>query len=428
VCRQQGVGYCGATKTFHLRSQEFDFWLPHPDGDNALRRLFATHLRAAVAAQGSTNALPPDSFATLTDLVRGMDGVALRAADVTLLPERRIILGRDLTEPPPATWLVRCPDGKPLIPANSIGIAYGKSVSLKSFAFVHLAAAIAAGRPALGDLPLTYEPGAYALYVGGEDAPGLKARLYRAFAPGEPQRLAFHPGPVVMTDSADVLDYIQRMKAAIGPATLAALIVLDTYNQTLGSGDDENSAITAGAYTANMRLLLQAFPRAAVATIHHPNERGSRVRGSTALHNNADWVLKFERASKELITNVSVAKMKNGRNDGKAVLEFAERSKTLALVGTAPLTPKAEPAATFLWTPPRVSVLHTIYAATQREEWLSTTSWREAARSNTNFDGVRAELTRLELLEIRKKGQRAEYRLTPAGVAFAGTHATAAAA
>src|SRR5689334_19836537 len=82
VCREQGIGYCGATKTYHLRSEEFGSWLPHPDGDNALRRAFATAFRVAAGDRGLS--LLPEHFSPLADLVRGMPGVALQGSAISL--------------------------------------------------------------------------------------------------------------------------------------------------------------------------------------------------------------------------------------------------------------------------------------------------------------------------------------------------------
>lgn len=421
MCREHGVGYCGANRAHYLRSSEFDSWLPHPDGDFALRRLFATHFRTALAARSRVS-LTPETVAAVLDLARGMDGIALRATDVSSMPARRVILGSELNAPPPAKILVRCPDGKPLIPADSIGVAFGPSGSLKSFAFVHLAAAIAAGRPTFGDLPLAYEPGAFALYVGAEDAAGLHGRLYHAFAPSEPRRFGFFNGPVIMTDAADVLDFIHQAKAQVGSATPVALVVLDTLNQTLGSGSDENSASVAGAYTANMRLLRQAFPGSAVTTIHHPSAGGTRERGSTALRNNVDFSLEFKAGNEELTTAVRVAKMKNGPDDGKTLLRFAQREDSLVLVATVPPVLPAGAVAVFAWTPPRLNLLRALHAATQRGEVLRAASWRKAAAesSGSNAEAVRAELIRLMALDVHGPERAKEYRLNQAGIALAG--------
>jgi hypothetical protein len=219
---------------------------------------------------------------------------------------------------------------------------------------------------------------------------------------------------------AAVLVCIQQAKLQIGRETPVPLIVIDTYNQTLGAGSDENGAATAGAYTANMRLLLQAFPGATVVAIHHPGANGTRERGSTALRNNVDFSLALTRSPRELTTRIVVAKMKNGANDGGLLLRFARKSDSLGVIATLPLKAEASSNQGFTWTASRISVLRAIQAASLRGEWLRATAWWAAAgESHSNFDSVRGELNRLDLLNIRGKSRQYEYQLNQAGLDFA---------
>jgi hypothetical protein len=282
--------------------------------------------------------------------------------------------------------------------------------------------AIAAGQSTLTDLTLDYDEGAWVLYVGAEDATGLGHRIVEGCTQAQvaDPRLRLDSQAVVMTDMSAVLDLIQRARLALPAHAKVALIVLDTYNQTLGPGDEENSADTARAYTTGMRLLGRAFPGAAVITVHHPSAEGERLRGSTALENNVEFSIRFDREEGTMRTTLVSKKQKNASRFAPLTAAFATSAEGIVLGSVEAGAATASTAMTKpdRWTEARLGVLRTLYDA--RHEAMAYGVWRK--RSGAASSTLRWVINELRDHDGLASGWRTEdepYQLSARGVSIA---------
>jgi hypothetical protein len=317
--------------------------------------------------------------------------------------------------------------GTPIIPAEALGVLYGKSEAFKSYFTVKFAAAIACGATALHDLTLDYPPDAWVIYVGAEDAPGLAHRIAEAChqLSAETARIKLINQPVVMTDMDAVLDLVRRIKVALtdagAPDAPLALIVLDTYNQTLGPGDEENSADTARVYITGMRVLSRAFPGSAVITVHHPNAEGVNMRGSTALENNIEFALRFDREDGTMKTTVVCKKQKNAAKFAPFTLGFADSAEGIVLAGIEAGAQATGPSGKGKRDPlfdheQKALVFRTLARA--EPKGLPYSEWKAEASSAGTFNAAKSLMEDRELVH---KGEDGRYRLTTSGLQQAQT-------
>ena len=337
ICKLERIGHCAAYNTDYAWCDEYQMWLP--DTRRTLfRQLFMKHygnwLIEAIDLSDEPIGLTPRHIEAALDYARGHEGVALCPADVAVMEPGRFLKPREIGRRSGQRWLARL-GGAPVIPATGIGVFYGYSEAYKSYVAVNLAVALGAGRSDLGGLALDCPEESWVLYVGAEDADGLDCRIDQARQQlGAPDaRVLLFNQPVVMTDSGTILELVRQGKQALPAGAPVAAVILDTYNQTLGPGDDENSADTARNYTIGMRLLSRAFG-AVVITVHHPPKGdGDQLRGSGALENNVDFALRFEREEGTMRTRVSGRKQKNGPKFAPFTVAFADSTAGVVLAG-----------------------------------------------------------------------------------------------
>jgi hypothetical protein len=336
ICKLERIGHCAAYKTDYAWNAEYQMWLP--DTRRSLfRRIFMKHygdwLVQKIEGSDEPIKVGPGLIEAAIAYARGHEGVALSPTDVGVTEPGRWLTTAELSAQPAQRWLVRF-GGVPVIPAHGIGCFYGYSESYKSYFAVKLAVALATGQPALGDtLALDCPERSRVLYVAAEDAAGLGARVAEACRQLRcaDARLLLYNQPVVITDPMAVLDLVRQAKQLLAAEAPVAAVILDTYNQTLGPGDDENSADTARNYTLGMRLLQVAF-KTVVVTVHHPPKSdGDQLRGSGALENNMDFALRFEREDGTMRTRVSGRKTKNGPKFSPFTVAFADSTDGMVL-------------------------------------------------------------------------------------------------
>jgi hypothetical protein len=429
ICKLKRIGHCAAYRTDYSWSDEYGLWLP--DIRRSLfRRIFIEHFGEGLFERNQDDASMapgPRTIESIIDFARGTDGVALSPSEVALTPEPQLLSLDDMQRRPIPRFIARL-GNSPIIPAESLGVFYGRSEAFKSYFTVKFAAAIACGVTAFQGLTLDYPAGAWAIYVGAEDAPGLAHRIAEACNQlgADTARIRLINQPVVMTDMDAVLDLVRRIKIGLAAAGAGddpvALIVLDTYNQTLGPGDEENSADTARAYTTGMRVLSRAFPASAVITVHHPNAEGVNMRGSTALENNIEFALRFDREDGTMRTTVLCKKQKNAAKFDPFALSFADSAKGIVLAGiqagAQTRIPKSKANRDPLFDHEQKRLVFRALALGE-PNGLGYSEWKKQASSAGTFNAAKSLMEDRGLVH---RGDDSRYRLTTTGLQQAQEH------
>jgi hypothetical protein len=186
-------------------------------------------------------------------------------------------------------WLV-----KGIIPADSIGILFGKSGSYKSFIAIDLALHIAHGLSWCGRKT---ETGAV-FFIVGEGAVGILNRFdaWHAHRGLSPEGALFR---VCLTPVA--LNHEERTKAvqegirdALGPAGRVGLIVVDTLSQNY-DGDENDPSAMSRFFRNLIANLRNSFSGCTILVIHHPGHSDqTRTRGSYTIIANTDFIFRVQ--------------------------------------------------------------------------------------------------------------------------------------
>jgi hypothetical protein len=195
---------------------------------------------------------------------------------------------------PPKEWLVRG-----LFGLGDAMMIFGLSNAGKSFVAIDLALACATGRPFAGCFPVT-RPLVVA-YCIGEGVGGFADRLRAAthgFDLTGAQLYIYTDVPQLFDGQGDaaarafVHAWQTEVEAGKRPAQLDVLIV-DTYH-TASVGVRENDAGDAGRVTATLRMMREALGCVPVL-IHHAGKNGEAERGSGALRNAFDMMVRVAK-------------------------------------------------------------------------------------------------------------------------------------
>lgn len=200
-------------------------------------------------------------------------------------------------------WLI-----KHLLPADSVGVAFGASGTFKSFIALDMALHAAHGLAWCGKK--TAKQGV--VYVAGEGGAGLWNRIdawhrVRGLGPPEHFRVCIH---ALLLDNAQHSTALRKEIEAL--PFVPGLIVVDTQSQTFAG--DENSATEVAGYYRRLSADLRAPFGAAVLVIHHTGHAVmERPRGSSAILANVDVVFSLARESELGMSAVlEVRKQKDG--------------------------------------------------------------------------------------------------------------------
>lgn len=402
-----------------LLDEEYDMWLP-VEQDIFREWWFKFFERVRYRKDEFPGCWPPEWTPTLInsilDHARFLRNLSSRA--VAVVSDHELVSFEDSVAP--GRWLARRGYDK-IIPADAVGVLYGKRATCKSFVAVELAAAIAMGERSLHGIELDYADESWVLYFGAEDAVGLQRRLRAACerrAPNAAPRYKLLRGQPIITDPVAVQELVRKLKRAIPAGAPVALIVIDTYNLSRGAGEDENSADSAGRFVAGMKLLDRAFPGATVAVVHHENRQGTE-RGSLALGDNSDFMFRFEREAEHTV-KLTCAKQKGAAEPLPLTLGLAASPEGLVLVSveTGATTTRPREKA-FEWTPRRENVLHALYDATRRGERLRTNAWaKRAGHGASTVTAVRDELRSRDHIVQQGPPDELEFELTRSGTAW----------
>lgn len=193
------------------------------------------------------------------------------------------------TDPPQTEWCVEGVFARP-----SLNLLVGPPGSLKTWAALDLAVAVAAGQPWL-DRPVTQAP---TIFVDEETGLSrLWARIHavlhgRAAGHGLPLHFVSFGG-YDLRQPEDIDHLIQRSLSFE-----AQLVIIDTLAGVLRGGD-ENSVLSIQPLLYNLRRLAEHC-RAAVLLIHHTNRSGS-FRGSSSISASVDLMLGIQSPEEALV-------------------------------------------------------------------------------------------------------------------------------
>ena len=197
----------------------------------------------------------------------------------------RVLSMDDIADAKPRDYLL-----KRLMSPAEMSVWWGPPKSGKSFLMLHIAYAIAQGRPVFGRRVKSCS----VLYVAAEGEAGLAGRL-RAIRDefGDAPRFHLIAQPVDLLHPNADLESVKQ--AACDPRIGAGLIVIDTLARVLAGGD-ENGPQDMGRVIMNISDLRSATA-AHVAIVHHGTKaaNGSTARGHSSLIGAADLVVQIAK-------------------------------------------------------------------------------------------------------------------------------------
>jgi hypothetical protein len=221
-----------------------------------------------------------------------------------LVPDDQIVLSAT------SEWLV-----KKLVPKCGVGIFYGASMTLKSFVAIDLNRHVAIGWNWAGRA-VSQAP---TIYIAAEGAAGVRKRKIGFDLHHDqhlPQTVPFfliEAAPNLGTGNADLLELIRAVESA---RVTPGMITIDTLSKTLGGGEENGAGMLQ--IMANAEALSAHF-RCFVLIVHHSGFADEdRPRGHSSLIPALDLAVKFERKDKELLTVMTVQKMKDEDDAGLA--------------------------------------------------------------------------------------------------------------
>jgi hypothetical protein len=173
-----------------------------------------------------------------------------------------------------------------LVPENKVVTLFAEGGSLKTWAALSLAIAVARGEPWLGCHAVQQGP---ALYLDWEDGPYEFSRRVRLLTGGTdvPALGYLYGGEQI--DSAE----FWRVLGETVTARKIRLVVIDSLNASMPGNADENvTAFAAGVKMAGRCTEIGCT----VAIVHHANKTGG-IRGTSAIRDASDVVFQFEPVS-----------------------------------------------------------------------------------------------------------------------------------
>lgn len=226
-----------------------------------------------------------------------------------------------LARQPSTEWLI-----KGVLPAADLCVLYGASGSGKSFVALHMAAAIALGRPWRGRKTRKGRVVIIAAEGGGGYGKRIKALAHQLGIDPAAIDIGVMTAPPDLMKQEDITELVAAIKASGG----ADLIQIDTLAQVT-PGANENSGEDMGLAIKHCRTLREATG-ATIMPIHHAGKdlhRGSR--GWSGIRAAADTEIEVTRDEETGERGIRVTKQKDGE-DG---LAFGFKLNTV-LVGMDP--------------------------------------------------------------------------------------------
>lgn len=223
-----------------------------------------------------------------------------------------------LFERKPPAYLI---DG--LVPELSVGYITGRDGTYKTFLALDFALRLAcSGRPVM------YLAGEGANSFGNRINAWLDARGRGVSMDALRANLWVRDNTVnLFAQGWDYEDLIRRV-SDVSPE----LVVVDTLARS-ASGADQNSAADMSVITEALDEIRRTAS-GTVLVLAHTDKKDHDARGSSAIEDNADFVLHNKK--KDGVVTVTVAKMKDGDAGGETVLEAKRFGPSIALVPPVP--------------------------------------------------------------------------------------------
>lgn len=292
----------------------------------------------------------------------------------------------DLLGLPEPHWLI---DG--VVPQGGIGYITGRDGSYKTF----LAIDIAISTVCWYSSPRDWHGGRYveaggygrALILEGEGVSSIRKRIDATIEAKGIELSASQKASIVIRngtvnlyggngDFHALLDYV----TAFAPD----VIIVDTLNRSSGAAD-QNSASDMSIITTRLHMLevaaevnSTAGERCTVIVVAHTDKGDNDARGSSAIEDDADFVLHCKKKEDRLA--ITVAKMKDGESGFVIDLQAVEKAGSLALMEP---TTAADP----LWSAssPRSRVIGALRTL-QPQQWCTQAEVFAVAKDD-QFDG-----------------------------------------
>jgi hypothetical protein len=220
----------------------------------------------------------------------------------------------------PTDWVI-----EKFLLKRSVGMVIGEHQSLKTFCFIEVTGCIASGKQ-FGGL---YTQTGLVVIIAAESPDSVPKRL-KAFELINDNQYKINKNviviniPLCMADPNTVnrlTTFIKNQEEILGINT--SLVVFDTFSAN-AIGIEENVAKEVATYLRGCNELAIELD-ACVLSVHHHNKSGT-FRGSTAFYCNVDLVIEVKRdkRGKQILTDMTVTKSKDGATGAKASLSFSE--------------------------------------------------------------------------------------------------------
>lgn len=215
----------------------------------------------------------------------------------------KLVPFKDIRFVVPDEWLI-----KRLIPQQGVAVLYGLPMAFKSFIALDIAFHVALGWDWAGRATTQGD----VVYIAAENARGIRKRkvgfemLHDANLPGHVPFYLVEASPNLGTEKNDLAALIASVEAV---GVKPRLIVIDTLAQTLHGGEENGAGMQT--FVANATALANHFKACVLAVHHVPLADDKRMRGHTSLHGGADAELLTERNGGDLVTTLSLEKLKD---------------------------------------------------------------------------------------------------------------------
>jgi hypothetical protein len=310
-----------------------DEWSTYLDGIDTIHvvqendkggEMFVRRLRESAIAERCRRVRLPDGIKDVLELgKRNPDGFAeaweecIEQAGPLYVPRIRWLDTEGLAQLPEPSWLIH-----EVLPAGGLSQLYGQPDHGKTFVSIDMSLCIATGTPWHGhDVQH-----ATTAYVIGEGQNWILQRIDAWKAQNEwmePLDAFFTVDRLSLMDIKDVDDMIHGLKS-LPPV---GLVVLDTLNRTMGTGDESK--------TQDMTIYVRGCDEIRerlgchVMVVHHSGWDGSRERGSSVLRGAADTVISVARVDEKVY--VSPVRQRNGPPFEKLAFQLVSRLESKAL-------------------------------------------------------------------------------------------------
>jgi DNA-binding MarR family transcriptional regulator len=271
---------------------------------------------------------------------------------------------------PPVQWLIRG-----VLPKQGLSMVYGPSGVGKSFYALGMA------------YDLAFEHNVVYIAAEGETGMGVRAQALIKHKGEKPDKLTFVLGAIDLFDDEELIVF-KRLSSQYNPA----LIVVDTLAMCTGVADENSARDMKRIIDGSKRMAKEL--KCAVLLVHHTNKEGREARGSGALFNACDTVIRLTRSDDVLVVesqktkdlksfepimlkevSIELGKDSEGETITSLVLEPAEK-----VIDSECLTPLQKIILEAIAVDPRVSIRDLAFTA---EVKTPTTIYRALKKLET---------------------------------------------